>query len=639
MLSKIDHFLKAIVGMAVIIIILYEIDGIKNSAKGILLFMESNHILLGIPYSKLVGIITMLRRISLVYILFYLLYLSISWLLNMLLDSRINHRDNKVSSVFESSLIRYLKDKHGKKAYLVTGDWGSGKTYVVTEFFKKYYKYSNRKIYRISCFGLETREQVLREIREQVERDDNSLVNMVQYIPLIGQPVYSFLKGSFSFNNIKKNSIFIFDDFERITAIGLTKSNLATVKYSNNSSLYRTSHSLKRKLDSNDLVSEFENIEKAMQKIREVEEEKYLSDNFQKYNIVTGVINDLVDSYKLKVIILCNIDILGYGYLDLIFRGKLDCVTYAKTVDFATINSVLSEVCDNQIFNNEKDKEIIEEFCAYISEDFEKVIKSYGRTNLRYVRTASQAFVETVNLLMYEDNIEMDKGYLTSLFYSIFISKSLYDESDFGFLSNFEIGGNLCFYLDIYSKDQENSLLKAISNSRFSAQIRWVGLSISTFWIMNMRKPQNNQSCFETYYKYSHDKKEYELFEGASFNHTNSYLIEHISFLLKNSRRAAVNKDEDNHLRRMIIEYLDIIDIDDLLLSNEDMNDFDIVDSLLNKIYDINRAVIFTDVYTCIFTKLYMKHTVHGFIDKTYIHIKYDEVVKKILDGDNINTT
>ena len=84
------------------------------------------------------------------------------------------------------------------------------------------------------------------------------------------------------------------------------------------------------------------------------------------------------------MIILCNIDILGYGYLDLIFRGKLDCVTYAKTVDFATINSVLSEVCDNQIFNNEKDKEIIEEFCTYISEDFEKVIKTQTSNYSRY---------------------------------------------------------------------------------------------------------------------------------------------------------------------------------------------------------------------------------------------------------------
>ena len=72
----------------------------------------------------------------------------------------------------------------------------------------------------------------------------------------------------------------------------------------------------------------------------------------QKYNIATGLINELIENYNIQVIIICNIDILGYDYVDKVFRGKLDCITYNKSVDENSIESIFKSTFKNQVYSN-----------------------------------------------------------------------------------------------------------------------------------------------------------------------------------------------------------------------------------------------------------------------------------------------
>lgn len=635
MFSKIDRLFKVLVGISITIIILYEIAGIRNAVKRILLFMENNHILFGISYIKLFEIIILMRKLSIFCILLYLFYLTICWTAKKLLE-RKQHHNVEGYSPFESTLLKYLNDKNGKRTYLVTGEWGSGKTYIVSQFFDKFFKYSSRKVYRISCFGLETREQVLREIREKIELNDTSPLNMIQYIPLIGPLVYSFLKETFSLNNIKSNSIFIFDDFERITAIGLTASYYDSNKFYRNNLLYKTNPSLGRKINNSDLAKEFENIEKGMLKIQKLEEEKYFSENFQKYNVVTGLINELVDSYDLKVIIICNVDILGYSYLDLIFRGKLDCINYAKSVDFKTIKSVFDDIFNNQVFNNDENKKIVGDFFDLIAEDFKQVVEVYGRTNLRYVRTIIQSFVETINLL-FVNNISCNNDYCISLFYSIFVSKILHDENDIGKLKNFETGGNLCFYVDLCFYSQENKLLQALSQSKFSSKMRWAGLAPSSFWIMNMSKPKNWNTQFEEFGNYIFSEEEYNLFINKTFKTNQLYLIEHILYLLRYFRRNNRDRNDTDILTKNIIDYIEHIDVDSLLMDSENLYSPDIVDTILNKIYTITGGAMYQEIFKEIYQKLYQKYKIQNVSEVTHIHGEYNRAIKVVLDSNKQN--
>lgn len=55
---------------------------------------------------------------------------------------------------FEQSALRYMREKGSPHCFLVSGEWGSGKTYEVNDFLNKYYLGSNVNTYRVSCFGL-----------------------------------------------------------------------------------------------------------------------------------------------------------------------------------------------------------------------------------------------------------------------------------------------------------------------------------------------------------------------------------------------------------------------------------------------------------------------------------------------------
>lgn len=262
------------------------------------------------------------------------------------------------------------------------------------------------------------------------------------------------------------------------------------------------------------------------------------------------------------------------------------------------------------------------------------MVELYGRTNLRYVKTTIQAFIETVTLY-FEDDIDSSFEYLLSLFYSIFVSKSLYDEGNITNLSDFETGGNLCFYLDLYSYNRNTKLLGALSSSKFSSQINWAGLPASSYWILNMKPPRDLVTQLVNYSSYPYYEEEYNLFLHPNFKNDTSYLIEHILYMLFRIRSNEQDRNAGSELEQNIINYLNKIDVDTILFGSEMLTNQDVVNTILDKIYGITHGSIYQNVYSAVYDKLYQKNRIDAVPNNSHIHADYNRHVSSYYTLEN----
>lgn len=114
----------------------------------------------------------------------------------------------------------YKSEKEPGYALLITGDWGSGKTHQITKKFLLPESY-----YYISLFGLKAAEEIHAHVFSAMHPFKSSLKNKANSLSESGIEVYGVsvslgniapqLISSFVKNNIKKDRIIIFDDFER----------------------------------------------------------------------------------------------------------------------------------------------------------------------------------------------------------------------------------------------------------------------------------------------------------------------------------------------------------------------------------------------------------------------------------------
>ncbi|MDF9596440.1 P-loop NTPase fold protein [Bacillus cereus] len=236
--NKTKEILKKLSVILLMFVLLFDITIIKNLIKELLLFSKTFN-LLDVELSQAKQMYFLLRKYALLCLILCIIFF-IGIKVYLFIRNYFNSPKRLKLNNFEDSLYKYITDKSNAKGYLVTGEWGSGKTHIVNKFFDKYYRFSNKPIYRISCFGLDSRKFMLDEIKNQIEVNDNSLFNWVQYIPAIGKPIFSMLKGSYSLNNIPKESVFIFDDFERITSLGINTDERLQKSYKKNSFMLRS---------------------------------------------------------------------------------------------------------------------------------------------------------------------------------------------------------------------------------------------------------------------------------------------------------------------------------------------------------------------------------------------------------------
>lgn len=544
------------------LLIFIQIDFVVNFFVNLIELFEKYF---SIPFLKLSNVARLYEAVKLIVIALILILSSI--LLTVIgkqCQTRKNYKPSPTNKdIFESSLHNYLNDANQHKGYLITGDWGSGKTYKLKKFIDKFYKYSNRPIYNISCYGLDNRELVIKEIKNELERHENFAVNWIKYIPVMGELLYGIVKEFYSLENIPKDTVFIFDDFERITSINHTFQ--SNPPYKEHKREEHNSLVVNGNQEFLDINEEFQELSFLINKHLREEYNLLSQTSLNKYNAVTGLINEMIENYQFKVIIICNVDVLGYDFMDDIFRSKLECFTFNLQPDKGDFINIFFEAFKNRTFNDQETKIEVKNIIGEIAEEFYEVWKNFKIKNLRLVKSLVYNYLSTIDKI--SNYQKLDKFFLISLFYSIFITMKLRDEENLNLLKVFQIGGNMRFYLTFYNlNDLENDLY----NSRYYDKLKWCGLTVSGLEVLNFSIPSNISHLLSQFNSYPYNDVENELvklsnedakevkanlevFDSRDITRFNLLPI-HIQFVLKHESMISedLRSDTLNHISKKV---------------------------------------------------------------------------------------
>lgn len=117
---------------------------------------------------------------------------------------------------FQTHLVEFLNSSDSiHNVFWLDGSWGSGKTFFIKTFFENQI-YKKKEIYYISCFGIKTREQAEKILINEIEKQ--SILGNLDFIPLVGG-VFKWFFKIVGTDLMKRDSIIIFDDFERVSYV------------------------------------------------------------------------------------------------------------------------------------------------------------------------------------------------------------------------------------------------------------------------------------------------------------------------------------------------------------------------------------------------------------------------------------
>lgn len=526
-------------------ILIYEIETVRNFICDILneynILLKRYDIMINISKQTIRNIYFIGQRISVYYLIIYIVGKSFYFLYRKYyvkygkLKKEISYKDD----IFQRELFEYLNDKDSKNCFLITGEWGSGKTYCVKEFFnnyKKHFKFLNTKVYNISCFGITTRESIIKEVNSVIlaENDNgyNSFLTIIKHIPIVGEFLADLLKVSYSIDNISSNSIFIFDDFERISYLDKVDINKNLIPPEFKTDLERN---MRKRFD---LIYE---------RINNREEEKnniLVNLYLQKYNAVVGFINDIVENKKCKVIIVCNGEKLGYEYFNQIFDEKLNCKIYYKNFSLNSLKSLIENIKDNQIMETDR-KNIIDNF---FDEEYNIINEFWKRSfnkNLRLFDNFLREFFQMISQL--DNNYLENKVFIKSMFYTYLIKKYLVNKNNYKYIKNIPTGGNVFFWFNLYKIDTN------IKRSEFGGNLCWIRIKNDSFIINN----EMAKEIINSLKRYQYYDIEDKLFLGEKIDSINSkdFLLYHILFSLWNNNEDINNISSETVCKLNIENY------------------------------------------------------------------------------------
>ena len=117
---------------------------------------------------------------------------------------------------YQTYLVEFLNSSDSiHNVFWLDGSWGSGKTFFIKTFFENQI-YKKKEIYYISCFGIKTREQAEKILLNEIEKQ--SILGNLDFIPLVGG-VFKWFFKIVGTDLMKRDSIVIFDDFERVSYV------------------------------------------------------------------------------------------------------------------------------------------------------------------------------------------------------------------------------------------------------------------------------------------------------------------------------------------------------------------------------------------------------------------------------------
>lgn len=198
-----------------------------------------------------------------------------------------------------------------------------------------------------------------------------------------------------------------------------------------------------------------------------------------KYNIVIGIINELVDRYNMKVIILCNTNEINKTFLHEMFECKLDCKKFQIVTSKTIFTDLLNRILNNNDNLSEEQEKCIKELFDKINDNITDIWNSTRIDNVRILSGIISAFIELVECY----NIKQE--FYEDIFYSIFLYHILYYNEELDFLRDLKIGQNIyCYYLKLKKcgRIKEDEIVNVISEID-NKIIKWVGIEIASNWI------------------------------------------------------------------------------------------------------------------------------------------------------------
>ncbi|CYU11981.1 P-loop NTPase fold protein [Streptococcus suis] len=308
---------------------------------------------------------------------------------------------------FQEDLVSFLnrKEERGRNIFWLNGAWGSGKTHFIRTFFDNQL-YKSREIYYISCFGIRTREQAEKVLIDEIEQ--HSTFGSLDHIPVVS----SLVKWSYKILGLdlmKKHSLVIFDDLERVT-------------YS------------EKKGDS----------------------QKEYTDSPEDYNDLLGFIDHLANHRNQKVLVLMNKEDMGNTYQKII-EGKFKPVV--QTVESPSV--IISKLCEKNLdMATIRKEEGGESYFAIINILLNHTFNT-GRKNFRTIERIlhkirigftindlEKQLSKDIRRLLWDNDLELR--------YSL---QEKIKSSGFEGLGN---NHNLEFFLDIISKLEDDSAVRNV---------------------------------------------------------------------------------------------------------------------------------------------------------------------------------
>ena len=211
---RIVEWYKIFIASIWVLYLALEIEQFKRFALPIYKFVSNYNFLKDIISILYVNRVIILLALTIPTILFWFLDIIFKKVSYKKLDPELFPEYDLDDHPYQTRLVEFLNSSDSiHNVFWLDGSWGSGKTFFIKTFFENQI-YKKKEIYYISCFGIKTREQAEKILINEIEKQ--STLGNLDFIPLVGG-VFKWFFKTVGTDLMKRDSIIIFDDFERVS--------------------------------------------------------------------------------------------------------------------------------------------------------------------------------------------------------------------------------------------------------------------------------------------------------------------------------------------------------------------------------------------------------------------------------------
>ena len=211
---RVVEWYKIFIASIWVLYLALEIEQFKRFASPIYNFVSNYNFLKDIISILYVNRVIILIALTIPTILFWFLDIIFKKVNYKKLDPELFPEYDLDDHPYQTRLVEFLNSPDSiHNVFWLDGSWGSGKTFFIKTFFENQI-YKKKEIYYISCFGIKTREQAERILINEIEKQ--SILGNLDFIPLVGG-VFKWFFKTVGTDLMKRDSIIIFDDFERVS--------------------------------------------------------------------------------------------------------------------------------------------------------------------------------------------------------------------------------------------------------------------------------------------------------------------------------------------------------------------------------------------------------------------------------------